>query len=355
MGNETPVGETEDLCKGYGITPFWGRTSRFGYDMAFVERALENFAPDLIHMHSVFIPRHVMLSYVLKQKRIPYVISPHGGVSPRVLGRQRWKKWPYGIAFEKPRFRSASAIIPITEQERQQIRAYVGETGRICDPVGNPVSIPPEVVWTGGTRDNRRIVSLARYDVHGKGLDRLVEIARNLPTAEFCVYGEGKLTNAFVQLKNGAPKNVSFLSPVHGAEKWEVLGSAAVYLQTSRWEAFGISIVEALTIGLPCASLPGDDFIGDTFRRTNTGLALPDDPVQAALQLEDLLSNRDSARQRAITGAALAKKEWSALSVAEKVLKCYEEALQHKSGYWVSKGVQVRSPERKAAPEIVNQ
>ncbi len=69
---------------------------------------LDRVRPDVIHAHSVFIPRQARLAFRAWRAEIPFVVQPHGGVSPQVLARGRIKKSVYAVAVEKPRFRSSS-------------------------------------------------------------------------------------------------------------------------------------------------------------------------------------------------------------------------------------------------------
>jgi len=327
MGGNSPAAKTEAHCDALSIKAFWVPANRFSYHLESVERVLEDFCPDVVHMHAIFIPRQATLSRFLYQKRIPYVISPHGGCSPRVLDRQQWKKWPYSVLIEKPRFRHAAAIIPITVHERKDASDYVGNRGRLSAPVGNPVSIPPGVCWPGDPGNCRRVVSLTRFSVFPKGLDRLVEIARRLPTANFCVYGQGERSKDLAKLIRTAPPNVSFLPPVFGNEKWQVLQSAALYLQTSRWEGFGIAAAEAVAVGLPCAVLPGEEPLREILQQAAAGFALSADCSQAAAEIEGVLADRDSRQRRGAAGARYAREHWSATSVAEAVASRYQEAI----------------------------
>jgi hypothetical protein len=58
--------------------------------------------PDVVHLHSVFIPAHAQLARALRRLDIPYFLSPHGGLN---LWRGRLKKATYGTLVEKPYFR----------------------------------------------------------------------------------------------------------------------------------------------------------------------------------------------------------------------------------------------------------
>jgi len=327
LGGDTPVPETEAICEARSIKTFWVPASRLGYHSESVQRVLESFSPDVVHMHSVFIPAQATLSRLLHRKRIPYVISPHGGCSPRIIERQPWKKWPYSFFIEKPRFRRAAAIIPITQQERNHIRAYAGERARISAPVGNPIRIPEGVSWNGDPGNCRKVVALGRYAISQKGVDRFVEIAKRLPTAQFCMYGQRGPAKELRELIAGAPPNVSFLAPVYGAEKWAVLQSAALYLQTSRWEAFSISTAEAVAVGLPCATLPGTEPMWEIFQQTGTGFSLSCDLKQAAAEIGEILADRDSRQRRGAIGARYTRENWSAAGVAEAMVQRYEEAI----------------------------
>ncbi len=86
-----------------------------------------------------------------------------------------------------------------------------------------------------------------------KGLDRFILLAKNMPDVQF--YHIGKWTNKkgknkktfFNYVKSIAPKNIKFLGFLKNEELIKYYIHSKVYVQLSRHEAFGVSVVEALS------------------------------------------------------------------------------------------------------------
>lgn len=202
-------------------------------------------APDVIHMHSVFIPAQMQLAAWARRQSVPYVVSPHGGLARHDLARGRLKKGLYSAALERPRFRRAAVAVAVSDGERSEIRAFLRRDTPPIVVVGNAMHPAPacSAVPLVPCED---IVFLGRFDTFLKGLDRLATVATFLPDMRIGLYGTPTRT-ALPQL----PPNVVVHAPVHGLNKWSVLRSAAAYIQLSRWEAFGLSVLEAALVGTP--------------------------------------------------------------------------------------------------------
>ena len=257
--------------------------------------AIGNIRPDVVHFHSVFFPAHAQLAKTLRDLEIPYFVSPHGGLN---LWRGRLKKAIYGAIVEKPYFRRADTIFTLTGREEQLVRSWLGDRGKSPRYIELPNSIPglsPGVtLWAPPTHP--RLITVGRFDVLKKGLDRLVEIARLMPNVHVCAYGvpsrkgQPELEKLY---RRGLPENMNFLGPVYGDEKIAAFTSATIYVQLSRDEGFGMAIVEAMRLAVPVAITRGCD-ISDTVIEKNLGIVLPDDPACAAVEL---MSAMQDARQ----------------------------------------------------------
>ena len=226
------------------------------FERGSVERALRAKPPDIVHFHSVFVPHQAVLARALRARGIPYVVTPHGGLSPHVLARGRFKKWWYAALVERRRFEKAAAVTALTPGEVREVRAfaprYVGAIPVVPNPVDTRLleSMSPQV------RGDRPVVTfLGRFDVLHKGIDRLYRIAELVPEADFHLYGTGhEPTQAWLaELDRRRPANLERRSPVFDEAKVAVLLASSVYIQMSRWEGFPVSVAEAMAVGVPVA------------------------------------------------------------------------------------------------------
>ena len=105
-----------------------------------------------------------------------------------------------------------------------------------------------------------------------KGLDSFIDVAHRLPKTSFIHIGKwtdknGKpCTNMINYVKKISPPNIRYIGYVNRKELEQYYKESKVYLQLSRHEAFGISVVEALKGGCypivsNCYALP--EIIGD--------------------------------------------------------------------------------------------
>jgi glycosyltransferase involved in cell wall biosynthesis len=221
-----------------------------------VQDLLNTLRPDVVHMHSVFIPRQAVLGKVLRKAGVPYVITPHAGLAPQVLARGRLKKSLYSAVRERPRFMCASAVALVTPAEEKAVRAFIPHYTGIVRWMPNPVEVSmlDPCRWHG-VAEQKRLVFLGRFDVLVKGIDILIEIARLLPEVQVDLYGteDAKTLEWLKKLKENLPPNVSFNDPIFGKAKAEILAGASIYIQPSRWEGFPVSVAECLYLGVPSA------------------------------------------------------------------------------------------------------
>ena len=85
----------------------------WGYYSLRLQGLLMAQQPDIVHFHSIFIPKQASFARILKQQKIPYVITPNA-ITPQLLQRRWLKKWLYSVLIEKPHFRAAAGVAVVT-------------------------------------------------------------------------------------------------------------------------------------------------------------------------------------------------------------------------------------------------
>lgn len=101
----------------------------------------------------------------------------------------------------------------------------------------------------------KNVIAVGRH-VYEKGFDRLLEIWKktlnNYPDWNLTIYGKTNPDFDLVDLakKLNIDKNITFCEPITNIN--EKYLEASIYLMTSRYEGFGMVLIEAMASGLPC-------------------------------------------------------------------------------------------------------
>lgn len=116
----------------------------------------------------------------------------------------------------------------------------------------------PEIEHGFSNLSNNSLIFVGRLDFKHKGLEYLIEILKkvleNDKSIKCLIVGDGpdkeKLLKLIKRAKIG--ENVIFIGKSDNV--YQYYESADVLLQTSRWEGFGMTIIEAMSCGLPVIS-----------------------------------------------------------------------------------------------------
>lgn len=236
-------------------------------------RKLRDYAPDLIHVHGLWMYHGAAAYGYARKNHIPLLVSPHGMLDPWALEHSQWKKLLMGVLFDRPMLRYAKCIHALCESEYESIRAY---------GLKNPVAIIPNGIDLPASfgkrlsRKRKRLLFLGRLHPK-KGIPALLQawsrLHRNnsdawqLIIAGWDQNGHGQelktlchklKLNAVEYLHGGdfGPAEIAFVGARYGEEKAELLRQADAFILPSLSEGLPMAVLEAWAAQLPCLLTP---------------------------------------------------------------------------------------------------
>lgn len=282
---------------------------------AAVRRALEGFAPDVIHLHEPLIPSLSLLA--LWTSDVPAVGTFHASAE-RSIG--------YGLArsvlhraARKLRVRTA-----VSDAARALVARYL-PGDYVLTPNGVDVGAFAEAE-PADLGDGKKVLFLGRIE-RRKGLEVLIQAMTRLrDDVELVVAGEGPEAKDARALADRLMVRARFLGRVDDATKASLFARSDVYCAPGlRGESFGIVLVEAMAARTPivCSDLPG-------FRAVASGTAVLVTPGEAGLLADGLkrvVSDPGLADRMSTAGARTAAAfDWSRL--VGNVENIYERAIK---------------------------
>jgi glycosyltransferase involved in cell wall biosynthesis len=236
-------------------------------------RALEReiAATDVVHIHELWHFPHWAAVRIARRAGVPYLITPHGQLSPWALEQKRIRKRVYSCMLQqRAGLERAVSIHALTPMEAAQVRDYGVHAPVVVVPNGVDYSVAgrraapdrlfqrfPELV------DRSIVLFLGRLHAQ-KGIDLLVEafgaVHRAHPNATLLVAGPGD-SSVVAQLRASAAglpdkRAIVFSGPLHGPDKQEAFSAARVFVLPSRSEGQSIALLEAMAAGLPVVVTP---------------------------------------------------------------------------------------------------
>jgi glycosyltransferase involved in cell wall biosynthesis len=207
---------------------------------------------DVLLLHEGWVISNVLAARAARRAGIPYVVVPHGVYEPGIRRLLKPPRRPREIV-ERTVLEPAAAIHVFFASETPHIRALARTPPLIVAPIGFELG---DERWQGG---GGYLAWIGRYDPAHKGLDALIDAIARLDPSERPVVelrgpdfngGFARTVDQIARLGLGAWVRAE--GPVGGAEKAAFLAGSEGYLMPSRWEGYGIALVENLAIGAPC-------------------------------------------------------------------------------------------------------
>lgn len=263
-----------------------------------LKRLLAQLGPDLVHVHSS--KAGVLGRLAARSLKIPCVFTAHGwafteGVSSR--------KQTFYRHIERLLAPMAQAIITVSEYDRNLALANgVGRADQLVTVInGVPDTAPPKTPPPADAPV--RLIMVARFD-QPKDHAALIKALSLVQAANWQLefVGDGPLKAAAMQqVKNsGLENNIHFAGSRNDVP--QRLADADIFVLISHWEGLPLSILEALSAGLPVvASNVGG--VPETVVDGQTGYLIARNDLAGLAKALDALIQDPGLRRRFGTGA----------------------------------------------------
>lgn len=192
--------------------------------------------------------------------------------------------------------KNSDAIVCLTKHDESIFKKYNNNTFAI------PNALTIDSNGLISSVDNYKILFVARYDIYTKGIDLLLDIMLLLPneiTLEFAGSGNSKQIKAVKKLikERHLEKRVTLNGALDKEELKSFYRNGSIFLSTSRWEGFGLALIEAMEFGLPVvafATVGSREIIGEN----EHGIIIENQNInQMASTINNLIYNEETKRK----------------------------------------------------------
>lgn len=219
---------------------------------------------DVVHLHSLYLPHSWATGDFAHRKGVPYIVRPHGTLDPYIYRRRRFRKWIVETIFQNRVNRHAAAFHFTTQEEMELAAPYIAGRPGFVAPLGVDLSQFQDLPPQGHLRnkhpelgDRPIVLFYSRLDFK-KGLDILIPafadaVRQGLDIALVLAgpdHGMEAKAREWVT-EHGIADRTVFTGMLHGEDALGALGDADLFVLPSYSENFGISVVEAMALGLP--------------------------------------------------------------------------------------------------------
>lgn len=247
--------------------------------------------PDLIIFEEFFKIECCYVARLAQKLNIPYIIVPRCQMTENYFKNKQLKKVIASMIMFNRFAKKALAVQFLTEQEQQDSRKYYSGNSFIAPNGIDLKSKQAEV-------DTVPVVGtfIGRYSLWQKGLDLLLSAVQRkkalLEKSEIQIrlYGPNDRSSSPDEVKKivsekGLEGIVSVNGSVFDEEKESVLLNSNFFIHTSRFEGMPMSVLDALSYGIPCLVTQGSN-MRESIDEFNAGWGADNsvDSIEAAFE-----------------------------------------------------------------------
>jgi glycosyltransferase involved in cell wall biosynthesis len=299
---------------------------------------------ELLLIHGMFNPPTICVAKTASDAGIPYVVWLHGIYTRELLRKNRVRKLLYGRLFERPLLNGALAVHVLAEQDAEYLADYGVRVPAFAVPNGFDAEEVPErhreeAPCGRGDGATLNFLFLGRIDASQKGLDLLLRAlaggihAGRLPSnIRLDLVGrdwgdQRRLETLAARLR--VADFVRFPGYAPPADRWSVISSHDLLVLPSRWDGFGLAVLEAMALGKPVIV---SDAAGTSsyVREAECGYLVQPNPSSICAGLVRAIETSDQWRTMGERGRKFAYQHLTWGKVAEQATDALERILSLK-------------------------
>ena len=310
-----------------GVASRWGRVQpRPGPFARLLDERLAATGAAAIHDHGIWLDSNRAAARTAAKRSVARIVSPRGMLSEWSLAHRGWRKRIAWRAYQKRDLEAAEALHATSDQEAEEIRAAGIETPIAI--VANGVDLPPTVECDPGMPGRtRRFLFLSRLHPK-KGLGTLVDAWRVARPAgwELVIAGPDERGHrAEIERRArglGADSAIRFRGAVPDREKWDLYGTADVFVLPTSSENFGAVVAEALASSVPVITTQAAPWSSLAERGCGWWIEAGVEPLAAAIREAAELTDADR-REMGSRGRRLVAERFAWPAIARRMLDVY--------------------------------
>lgn len=220
------------------------------------------------------------------------------------------------------------ALVTLTEADERDYLNMLDRAPTRVFTIGNGLAGGPRP----RSRQENRIVVAAGRLVPVKGYDRLLkafaQVVGERPDWRLRIYGEGRVSDKLLRLavKLRLHNNVTFMGPTGDIEG--EFAKASIHAVSSRFEGFGMTIIEAFACGVPVVSFDCPRGPREIITSGHDGLLVPPDDVDAfAAGLLKMIEDDEGRREMARNAVETAR-NYDISMIADRWEKAFAELVR---------------------------
>ncbi len=235
-----------------------------------LKRIISKHNPDIIHCHYSY-PSGIVALLVKRFYKIPFVVTEHTRI------RATFRSYLHRV-LSLMAMRKSFKVIAVSNSLKQEI----------IDEGVNNIEVIPNVISTDRFKLSTRGIEpfiigfLGSLNTHNKGLDTLLKACVNLPFSyRIKIGGSGKYLEYYKNLSEdlGISQKCCFCGNISQPDIPNFYSDLSVFILASKYETFGIVLVEAMAAGIPVVATRCGGSI-DIVNETNGILVDTDSPEQ---------------------------------------------------------------------------